>query len=424
MKRVGGSSSQPSNSGPNMEDSEMDDTAEDTGVVNNMQIEESMRENISNNNQAEQQQNNMACNAQQNNMAMEVGSNMQDACGHATVENVNNMFALQNNSGGNECNELAERGANANNDIPDEVGAYSIKQKELLGRGAFSVVYKGVHKNSGTEVAVKAITILNDKTSDFQLELKANQVIRGHPNVVTFLESVQPVRNMGYMMFELCERGEVFEQVKPGVGLVPRENIGSYFAQLVEALVHVHAKGICHLDVKPENLFVDRNGVVKLGDFGLCTFSEDGPVVSCHGSLCYAAPENVKCGLRKGQDAYGCPPLVQGYDGRKADVWSAGVVLFVLLYGLTPWDVARDSSYEYRMYKLSAGYPNINPWMRIPTVIRSIFHHTLWPRPGRRWSTDALRAYLLRDLGWTPVPPKVLMPLMGSKPQCNRSADR
>lgn len=266
-------------------------------------------------------------------------------------------------------------------------------------------MFKGKHKNTDEVVAVKAATIVAENPTGFHAELRANRVVLGHPNVVALLDSFPPVAQTGFLIFEICERGEVFEMIAPSVGLQPRENIGSYFSQLVEAVVHIHSRGICHLDIKPENLFVDSSGKVKLGDFGLATFSEDGPVMGCRGSLAYASPENVRC-TRRAMEAMGCRPGGQGYDGCKADIWSVGVVLFVLLYGFTPWDIARDSSYEYRMYKLSGGYPNLQPWARIPTAIRNLLHHTLWSRPARRWSAEALRSYVHRDLGWSPTPPK------------------
>jgi serine/threonine protein kinase len=78
----------------------------------------------------------------------------------------------------------------------------------------------------------------------------------------------------------------------------------------------------------------------------------------------YAAPENLRSG------SSGCV----GYDGLRADVWSCGIVLFVMLYGITPWDVAADTCAEYRAYRVSDGFPNSRPWNRLSTAIRSIFH--------------------------------------------------
>ena len=66
----------------------------------------------------------------------------------------------------------------------------------------------------------------------------------------------------------------------------------------------------------------------------------------------YAAPENLRSGLTK---AGACPaPSTPRYDGQQADVWSCGVVLFVMMYGYPPWDMARESSYDFRMYKVGA----------------------------------------------------------------------
>lgn len=301
-------------------------------------------------------------------------------------------------------------------EVPSQIGGYDLSSRDLLGRGAFSLVFKGIQQNTGKAVAVKAVTLVPENPVGFYAELKANRVALGHPNIVSLLDSHPPVGHTGFLMFELCERGEVFDMITPSVGLVPRELIGFYFAQLVGAVLHIHGRGICHLDIKTENLFVDGNGRVKLGDFGLATFAEDGPVVGCRGSLAYAAPENVRSS-RRTQEVFGCRAPGQGYDGQKADIWSIGVVLFVLLYGLTPWEIARDSSYEYRMYKLSGGYPNMQPWVRIPTAIRTLFHHTMWSRPARRWTAEQLRSYITRDLGWSPSPPKAFLQMTMQKMQ-------
>lgn len=135
------------------------------------------------------------------------------------------------------------------------------------------------------------------------------------------------------------------------VGLDPRDNIGSYFAQLIDAVHHLHIRGICHLDIKTENMFLDAFGRVKLGDFGLSALIEDCPLIGCRGSVGYAAPENIRsqavhmATLSRG--AHG------GYDGQRADIWSCGVVLFVMIYGVGPWEAARDHSFTFRLYKVN-----------------------------------------------------------------------
>lgn len=98
-----------------------------------------------------------------------------------------------------------------------------------------------------------------------------------------------------------------------------------------------------------------------------------------------------------------------GYDGQKADTWSCGVVLFVLMYGQTPWDIARESSPEFRLYKHTEGYPCLEPWVNMNNVMRNVFHGVLAVHPSRRWTAQSLKGYLARELGWrtNSLPPRL-----------------
>merc|ERR1719502_270433 len=144
-------------------------------------------------------------------------------------------------------------------------------------------------------------------------------------------------------------------------------------------------------------MLLNHDGRLKLCDFGLSVLSEDGPLYSCRGSTGYAAPENLKCHY-----AAVAKRAVQGYDPLKADVWSCGVVLFVLIYGYTPWDIAREATPEYRLYKHTEGYPNSKPWTKMASVFRNLFHRMLCIAPGKRWTIQVVKAQIARDLGWRP----------------------
>jgi 5'-AMP-activated protein kinase, catalytic alpha subunit len=101
-----------------------------------------------------------------------------------------------------------------------------------------------------------------------------------------------------------------------------------YFAQLIEGIEYCHGKGICHRDLKPENLLLDDKGHLKISDFGLSAINNEsaagGPDESIFHTACgtpnYVAPEVL---------------MDKGYDGKAADIWSAGVILYVLLAGCT-----------------------------------------------------------------------------------------
>lgn len=175
-------------------------------------------------------------------------------------------------------------------------------------------------------------------------------------------------------------------------------------AQLVDAVGHIHSRGVCHLDIKPENLFITEENILKIGDFGLSTLIDDGPVSGCYGSDGYSAPEMLKERDRIATNSHAgksqCTAVFTGINGEKADIWSIGVVIFTFLFGLTPWTRAADSCYEYRTYKLSDAQPNFAPWNRMPTPIRCLIQNTLSIQPSRRWDIATLKGRIARDLGW------------------------
>lgn len=284
-------------------------------------------------------------------------------------------------------------------DIVPEVGEYEVNLTHVLGKGAFSQVFSGFHKMTHEGVAIKAISLAADNTHGYQSELKICRLALGHPHIVTILNHYV-IKNTAYLVFELCEKGEVFSRIVPGQGLAPREMVGTYMAQLVDAVNHLHSRGIAHLDIKTENMLIDAQGRLKLCDFGLSALAEDGPVFGCRGSLAYAAPENLLSHAR----APGARS-VQGYDGQRADVWSCGVVLFVMLYGITPWELARETCVDYSMYKATSGYPNVKPWNRMSTAVRTLFHRTLAIHAARRFKSKDLKQYINRDMGWHAQPP-------------------
>jgi len=284
---------------------------------------------------------------------------------------------------------------------PTEIGEY-LRSGPVLGRGAFSTVFEGVHRSSGEAVAIKAVQVGKRSLEAYQHEVRMNKVIPSHVNIVRLIDTVAPDRDgpLGYLIFELCGGGELFLQLVPNSGLAPRTRIGVYFSQLVAAIAHVHGCGVCHLDIKPENLLLcKKSGRLKLGDFGMSTLAEDGGVQGTRGSRSYAAPENLRSKVPAGAHSE-CHIGELAYDGQRADIWSVGIVLFLFLYGYMPWDVAHDSSYEYRMYKILDGFPSIKPWSRMPTVFRKLFHQTLAVMPHQRWTADELQAYITHDLGW------------------------
>ncbi|RLN45032.1 hypothetical protein BBJ28_00014644 [Nothophytophthora sp. Chile5] len=150
-----------------------------------------------------------------------------------------------------------------------------------------------------------------------------------------------------------------------------------YFRQLVDGVQYCHENGVCHRDLKPENLLLDENGDLKISDFGLSALYEgggpDGPE-SSRASLLHTT-----CGTPN----YVAPEVLadKGYDGRAADVWSMGVILYVLLAGFLPFDEPTMSALFRKIQKAEFSYPS---WFT-PRV-KALLNRILIPDPETRIS--------------------------------------
>ncbi|XP_039058055.1 CBL-interacting serine/threonine-protein kinase 9-like [Hibiscus syriacus] len=129
-----------------------------------------------------------------------------------------------------------------------------------------------------------------------------------------------------YIVIEYVGGGELFDKIAMR-GRLKEDEARSYFQQLINAVDFCQGTGVFHRDLKPENFLQDSNGVLKISNFGLSAFSkqvrEDGLLLTACGTPNYVAPEVLKN---------------QGYDGRASDIWSCGVILFVLMAGYLPFD--------------------------------------------------------------------------------------
>ncbi|KAK4508136.1 hypothetical protein PRZ48_001874 [Zasmidium cellare] len=149
-----------------------------------------------------------------------------------------------------------------------------------------------------------------------------------HPNIVR-LYDVWENRNELYLIMEYVSGGELFHYVDKRKGLDEDEAV-LIFRQIVSALLYCHRLLICHRDLKPENILLNTDDLsVKLIDFGMAALQPEGRLLSTPcGSPHYAAPEVVSS---------------KPYDGTQADVWSCGVILYVMLTGTTPFNYGPDA---------------------------------------------------------------------------------
>ncbi|CAA0839407.1 CBL-interacting serine/threonine-protein kinase 12 [Striga hermonthica] len=204
------------------------------------------------------------------------------------------------------------------------LGRYDIGK--LIGQGSFAKVYHARNVRTGEGVAIKLIDkekILKvGLTAHIKREISIMRRVR-HPNIVQLLE-VMATKSKIYFVMEYVRGGELFGKVAKG--RLKEELARKYFQQLISAVAFCHARGVYHRDLKPENILLDEDGNLKVSDFGLSAISEqikqDGLSHTFCGTPAYVAPEVLS---RK------------GYDAAKVDIWSCGVILFVLMAGYLPF---------------------------------------------------------------------------------------
>lgn len=222
-------------------------------------------------------------------------------------------------------------------------GAYRIV--ETLGSGAISTVYRAVQEPLGRIVALKALKTQISPTSSFaeQLDREA-KILRdlAHPNVVLLLDVARTTSGRPFLVLENIE-GPSLHQVLAKKRVLGVEAALAIAIGVCAALEHVHERGVVHRDVKPSNVLLTGNGVVKVIDFGIAqrarttsvsdTFGAEG--VTPSGRI---APEAVKDAF--GTPAYMSPEQILGdfVDGR-SDLFSLGVVLYQMLSGSRPFEM-------------------------------------------------------------------------------------
>ncbi|CAH8656833.1 unnamed protein product [Dicrocoelium dendriticum] len=201
------------------------------------------------------------------------------------------------------------------------VGPYEVGP--TLGRGNFAVVKLARHVQTKVKVAIKIINkelIGSSNLSKVFRELEAMKRCQ-HPHIVRLYHVMESECSI-FMVTEFASEGEVFDHISKSRAFSEKE-ARELFWQIVCAVDFCHSSGVVHRDLKAENLLLDSESKIKVADFGFCNFFRPGDLLSTHcGSPQYAAPE-----LFKGEP----------YDGPLADVWSLGVILYILVCGSFPF---------------------------------------------------------------------------------------
>ncbi|KAM7195454.1 hypothetical protein V8F20_007513 [Naviculisporaceae sp. PSN 640] len=259
------------------------------------------------------------------------------------------------------------------------IGAYNIVK--TLGEGSFGKVKLAVHRSTGQQVALKIIArkklISRDMQGRVEREIEYLQLLR-HPHIIKLYTVIKTPSEI-IMVLEYAG-GELFDYIVQH-GKMKEDEARRFFQQMLCAVEYCHRHKIVHRDLKPENLLLDDNLNVKIADFGLSNIMTDGNFLktSC-GSPNYAAPEVINGKL---------------YAGPEVDVWSCGVILYVLLVGRLPFD---DEHIPSLFAKIARGTYMVPTWMSAGAA--ALIKKMLVVNPLHRATIDEIRQdpWFLKDL--------------------------
>ncbi|KAJ7397868.1 Serine/threonine-protein kinase ULK1 [Pitangus sulphuratus] len=217
----------------------------------------------------------------------------------------------------------------------EAVGKFEFSRKDLIGHGAFAVVFKGRHKEKPElEVAVKCINKKNLAKSQTLLgkEIKILKELK-HENIVA-LYDFQEMANSVYLVMEYCNGGDLADYLHT-MRTLSEDTIRLFLQQIAGAMKMLHSKGIIHRDLKPQNILLSYAGGrksnpnnirIKIADFGFARYLQNNMMAAtlC-GSPMYMAPEVI---------------MSQHYDA-KADLWSIGTIIYQCLTGKAPFQLLK-----------------------------------------------------------------------------------
>ncbi|KAJ9451397.1 CBL-interacting protein kinase 23 [Diplonema papillatum] len=262
--------------------------------------------------------------------------------------------------------------------MPKRIGKYELGK--TLGTGTFSKVKYGSDTESNAAFAIKIIDKSQLAKEHMEEQLKreiAVMKLLKHDNIVQLKEVLQTQKHI-YLILELITGGELFDRIVAAKKF-DEPTARKYFQQLIMGIYYCHQQGIAHRDLKPENLLLDGNDNLKISDFGLSNLQRGGAggggtlLQTVCGTPNYVAPEVLK---------------EKGYNGITADIWSCGVILFVMLAGYLPFD---DPNMNALFNKIERGDYRMARHFSEP--IKDIISKMLVIEPEKRATLDDLIAH-------------------------------
>ncbi|KAJ5070943.1 cbl-interacting serine/threonine-protein kinase 8 [Anaeramoeba ignava] len=267
--------------------------------------------------------------------------------------------------------------------MSNRIGPYEIGK--TLGEGTFGKVKQAVNVETNELVAIKVMEkkkILKENMAEqVKKEISVMKMIN-HPHIVRLID-VLVSKSRIFLVLELVTGGELFYKIAHD-GKFDDHTSRYYFQQLITGVEFCHSQGVVHRDLKPENILLDSKNNIKISDFGLSALrseTEELLQTAC-GTPNYVAPEVL--------DGH-------GYDGKIADIWSCGVILYVFLAGFLPID---DSNLEKLFVKIKNAEIVYPSWFSPHSV--SLLKKILVANPTKRATIQQIKQDPWFRIGYQP----------------------
>ncbi|XP_059309095.1 phosphoenolpyruvate carboxylase kinase 2-like [Lycium ferocissimum] len=243
---------------------------------------------------------------------------------------------------------------------------------EEIGRGRFGTVYRCICPLTGDSFAVKSINknILKDSTDRECLikEPKILQHLNGNPNILN-LYKLYENDDFLHLVTDYCPNSDLYERVSNGP--LPEPEAALILTQLVTAVNYCHHMGVAHRDIKPDNILFDSMGKLKLCDFGSGEFIVGPSMSGVVGTPYYVAPE-----------------VLMGKEyNEKVDVWSCGVILYIMISGVVPFYGDNASETFQAVMRANLRFPTRH-FRSVSSEVKDLLRKMLCKDVSRRFSAE------------------------------------
>ena len=249
-----------------------------------------------------------------------------------------------------------------------------------LGKGGYGKVYQVKNKTSGEFFACKKLSKLNIQNMEkFQREIKI-LMRTDHPNIIKLYDVFESANSL-YLIMEECYGGELFDKILDHIKskkMYSEREAADIIKQVMSAIEYCHKNDICHRDLKPENLLYlkkgdEKDNPLKVIDFGLSQTLTTKKILSS----------------RVGTAYYVSPEILAGKYNEKCDIWSAGVILYVLLSGEPPFNGPSDGVIYSKIKRMKFSFPK-ERWERISKEAKDLLSHMLTIEEARYNASQVL----------------------------------